>query len=571
MRHSSYSQLIQRRVQNAREGGCCHRGQAGHTGPVGIKGDIGPEGPAGPTGDTGAGFSGGTGPPGPTGPPGQASTSAGETGATGAIGPTGGRYNTTLSFSPSDQIGRSVDVPTPAAIDTDTFETLAIDTKGSSLYNYAISDSCVLPCGGGSSNGLPIELTQQPFNHFNWIKINKIYDSPDSSDSFPVPDNIGWIPIYWYNKIPDRDLRLLLDANILNTDYNFIDQGPYKHSITTTTANKPQTTTIVRGTNTNIPTMMYTQSTTPQFHSWGNALSLIRTIFWVVSRVISSTSPCGILGNSDSNDWAATATNIFSSNDAHNGIKNSDQFQINGQNVKPTRATWASIQSLSIISLVTTSPVTANLFGKDRSNNPFIGNLSELIIYDRVLTIQEVNDVEQNLETKWGITLNQPDIYVNVGTAVSAGEYNDNTNIWEPDRYYTPTTNNISTITTTTPTDNTELTKTIRVGHTLEYIIPNLKKTSYTVSLYFTEYFYNNPMQREFNIFVQNYDTPKVSNFDIYDQTAITVTGVIPNKQVIKTINNIAPDTNYKIKIKLEGKIDTTEATLCAIKIISTS
>ena len=59
-----------------------------------------------------------------------------------------------------------------------------------------------------------------------------------------------------------------------------------------------------------------------------------------------------------------------------------------------------------MLSLVTTGPVTADAFSRDRtSGRSWWGDLGELVIYDRALSDSEVRSVEQYLAGRHGLTL----------------------------------------------------------------------------------------------------------------------------------------------------------------------
>jgi hypothetical protein len=62
---------------------------------------------------------------------------------------------------------------------------------------------------------------------------------------------------------------------------------------------------------------------------------------------------------------------------------------------------------LSVISLVTAGNVTADAFSRDRGVNArsWWGDLAELVIYERDLSIEEVRSVEAYLAGRYGISL----------------------------------------------------------------------------------------------------------------------------------------------------------------------
>jgi hypothetical protein len=61
---------------------------------------------------------------------------------------------------------------------------------------------------------------------------------------------------------------------------------------------------------------------------------------------------------------------------------------------------------LSVISLVTVGNVTADAFSRDRTyGRSWWGDLAELVIYERDLSIEEVRSVEAYLAGRYGISL----------------------------------------------------------------------------------------------------------------------------------------------------------------------
>ena len=58
---------------------------------------------------------------------------------------------------------------------------------------------------------------------------------------------------------------------------------------------------------------------------------------------------------------------------------------------------------MSVVSLVTISNVYASRFGEALNVTPWHGDLAELIIYDRPLSAEEVEAVEDYLNARYGI------------------------------------------------------------------------------------------------------------------------------------------------------------------------
>ena len=59
--------------------------------------------------------------------------------------------------------------------------------------------------------------------------------------------------------------------------------------------------------------------------------------------------------------------------------------------------------SLSVVSLVTAGNMAAQKFGEAYSSSPWLGDLAELIVYDRALGAPERKEVEDYLLAKYGI------------------------------------------------------------------------------------------------------------------------------------------------------------------------
>lgn len=132
-----------------------------------------------------------------------------------------------------------------------------------------------------------------------------------------------------------------------------------------------------------------------------NLISDMRTVFWVLKEDSAATPNLRpLLGNPAGLDFYRGDNkemwNIYTNNNILNGVTKVNSIQVDGKITDvPTQ--------YSVISLVTTGNVAASRFTKDRANNGRVwhGDLAELIVYNKALTTQEVNEVEQYLKNKY--------------------------------------------------------------------------------------------------------------------------------------------------------------------------
>jgi hypothetical protein len=132
-------------------------------------------------------------------------------------------------------------------------------------------------------------------------------------------------------------------------------------------------------------------------------LTGIRTVFWVIRRSPSMTPDYRLLlGDSSVYDFCSDGTTklwsaSYTSASIRNGLTRRNGVPVDGATAdRPT--------DLSVISLVTTGGVTADAFSRDRVyGRSWWGDLAELVIYDRALSIAEVRSVEAYLAGRYGI------------------------------------------------------------------------------------------------------------------------------------------------------------------------
>ena len=134
------------------------------------------------------------------------------------------------------------------------------------------------------------------------------------------------------------------------------------------------------------------------YHSF-NPISDIRTVFWVVYR---NSGNCFMLGHTGSYNFHGNGNRFWHNNHAHANVKNGSLW-VNGN---PTNGLADNVPSaLSVISLKTAGNVSANTFSNDRhiDGRYWNGELGELIIFNYVMSDEQVRKVEGYLAHRWGL------------------------------------------------------------------------------------------------------------------------------------------------------------------------
>ena len=147
-----------------------------------------------------------------------------------------------------------------------------------------------------------------------------------------------------------------------------------------------------------LPVMTY-DGVNGHYHSF-NPISDIRTVFWVVNRNPGTYS--FLLGHTGSYNFHTNNNLFWHSNYAHANVKNGSLW-VNGT---PTDGLSQNVPSdLSVISLRTAGNVSANTFSRDRNQNGryWSGELGELIIFNYVMSDDQVRKVEGYLAHRWGL------------------------------------------------------------------------------------------------------------------------------------------------------------------------
>jgi hypothetical protein len=133
---------------------------------------------------------------------------------------------------------------------------------------------------------------------------------------------------------------------------------------------------------------------------------LIQTVFWV-ARASATAAPgySFLLGDYATYHFCSGASRqIWSSSYVSASIKNGET-RLDGALIDGT--TTDRPTTLSVLSVVTTGPVTADALSRDRTATSYSwwGDVAELVIFDRALTTQEIRDVEEFLADRYDIGL----------------------------------------------------------------------------------------------------------------------------------------------------------------------
>jgi hypothetical protein len=135
-------------------------------------------------------------------------------------------------------------------------------------------------------------------------------------------------------------------------------------------------------------------------------IGTIRTVFWVLRDASTETGVRFLLGDSGYNYFSGGEDSLWHAN-VHGYVRNGSTW-LNGVAVDGTQTQRP--QQMSIVSLVTTGNVIADRFSQNGANvgTSWNGDLAELIIYDRVLTDPEREDVENYLNERYCFWLSEP-------------------------------------------------------------------------------------------------------------------------------------------------------------------
>ena len=145
-----------------------------------------------------------------------------------------------------------------------------------------------------------------------------------------------------------------------------------------------------------------------RFSDDGNAsfnfteVTAIQSVFWVVKKTASGLH--FLLGDSGAYDFHQGDSTIWSSDYASGSIQ-TGTTRLMGTVIDGT-TTPLPAESFQLISLVTSGPVRANQLSLDRNigGRSWVGDIAEVLIYDRALTTEEETLVGLYLTAKYGLT-----------------------------------------------------------------------------------------------------------------------------------------------------------------------
>ena len=135
------------------------------------------------------------------------------------------------------------------------------------------------------------------------------------------------------------------------------------------------------------------------YHEW-KEIADIRSVFWVMSKKAGNHgSP---LSHPSFHHFYSNGSKFWHPQHTHENIRKG-KLRINGT---PGEESSLYPNQLAVVSLVTSGKVTASRIGKDRGfggNHNWDGEIGELLIYDRELSVKEVEQIENFLIGKWNI------------------------------------------------------------------------------------------------------------------------------------------------------------------------
>jgi hypothetical protein len=135
-----------------------------------------------------------------------------------------------------------------------------------------------------------------------------------------------------------------------------------------------------------------------------NRLADVETVFWVVRTTETATgvnARRSLLADAGTNTFLGgfgSPGSIWDAGSSSTQVR-LGQTWLNGLLVPGT--TTPRPQAMSVISLVTSGSVGAVQFGEAPNSSPWLGDLAELIVYDRALSTVEVRAVEDYLNAKY--------------------------------------------------------------------------------------------------------------------------------------------------------------------------
>ena len=132
----------------------------------------------------------------------------------------------------------------------------------------------------------------------------------------------------------------------------------------------------------------------------------VRTVFWVLDETRSFFGDCLL---ADSASTPQTPFNQYNGPDVFcNSPDAGMAVRLNGTALASYWTTLMPLNSWNMITACTSTNAKVNNLAWDRmavngDNYTFDGNLAEILVYNRVLSAQEINTVETYLNSKWGL------------------------------------------------------------------------------------------------------------------------------------------------------------------------
>jgi hypothetical protein len=208
------------------------------------------------------------------------------------------------------------------------------------------------------------------------------------------------------------NLKLWLDASDLTTAAaSWIDKSSFENNAT-----KNGSPAIVTNVQNGLSVMRYAGNQA-DFHEFTD-IADIRTVFWVLKK---NSGDGFLLGDDNTNHFHANTGSIFHSASWMNSpfVRGGDLF-VNGSLIVGTATDFPS--SLSVLSLRTTGNVEASYFSRDRGNNkPWNGDLGELVIFNDLLSDDDMRKMEGYLAHKWGLTSGLPNNHAYKSSLIPPG------------------------------------------------------------------------------------------------------------------------------------------------------
>ena len=230
-------------------------------------------------------------------------------------------------------------------------------------------------------------LTKESFDQWKQsVSLEKLGQSRYfKSSTVPIKSLDNW-------SVLELKPSLWLDANDANAS------GPVWHDLSGNHNHAKRTgyTQLVVDQKSGLRAMLY-ESNQSSFHEWSE-LSNAKTIFWALKKTKGNNG--SILTHHSLHHFHSDGDRFWHPVHAHDHVS-AGTLQING---KRNRSLSYYPDSLAIISLQTTGPVTASRLGKDRNHHNLGAIVGELLIFEEHLANKDLQLVENYLLQKWKVS-----------------------------------------------------------------------------------------------------------------------------------------------------------------------